>query len=132
MISMSPKLKSSTPSTKILVENNLNIKWQDKHEKIRRSINVIQSFIDGARINKKDFQLKFVVSSEDDVREIKEDWLEYLTGWSPLDILLMPEGINEEQLKINNKIVARLSVKYGFRFCPRLHIDIFGGAKKGV
>lgn len=132
MISMSPKLKSSTPSAKILVDNNLNIKWQDKHEKIRRNINVIQKFIEGAKINNKDFQLKFVVSCEEDVKEIIEDWLDYLTGWSALDILLMPEGVTEEQLKVNNKIVAKLATQYGFRFCPRLHVDIFGGAKKGV
>lgn len=132
LISMSPKLKSSTPNSKSCFENNLNIKWIDKHNKLRKNLSVIQSFIDGAIENNKLFQLKFVVSNEEDVLEIKDEWLSKLKNFSNTDILLMPEGINEEQLKINNKIVARLSVKYGFRFCPRLHIDIFGGAKKGV
>ena len=132
LISMSPKLKSSTPNSRTCFENNLNVKWIEKHDKLRKNLNVIQSFIDGSIENNKLFQLKFVVSNEEDVLEIKDEWLSKLKNFSNTDILLMPEGINEEQLKINNKIVARLSVKYGFRFCPRLHIDIFGGAKKGV
>lgn len=132
MISMSPKLKSSIPTTEILLKQNLNIKWQDKHNKSRKNLFVIQSFINGAKENKKEFQLKFVISNEHDIFEIENEWLNNLTGWEKEDILLMPEGLSEKQLKVNNKSVSMLSVKYGYRFCPRLHIDIFGGAKKGV
>lgn len=140
MISMSPKLKSSVPSSKILVDNNLNIKWQDRHEKLRKKLDVVQKFIDKAIIKNNNqynttdsgFQLKFVVSCEEDVKEIVDEWLSKLNGIESLDVLLMPEGVTEEQLKVNNKIVAKLATQYGFRFCPRLHVDIFGGAKKGV
>jgi 7-carboxy-7-deazaguanine synthase len=132
LISMSPKLKSSVPTSKGCFENKLNVKWIEKHDKSRRNIKVIQSFIDGAHANNNFFQLKFVVSNEEDILEIKNEWLQYLSNYTNLDIMLMPEGMTEEQLKLNNKIVAKLATQYGFRFCPRLHVDIFGGAKKGV
>lgn len=128
LFSISPKLLSSTPSEKKLEDLNINKIWSKKHESIRKNLEVLQNYIDYSY----NYQLKFVVSNEQDIIEINEEYLKHLKGYSKLNILLMPEGINEEQLKINNKIVSKLSVKYGYRFCPRLHIDIFGGAKKGV
>ena len=55
LISMSPKLKSSTPNSRTCFENNLNVKWIEKHDKLRKNLNVIQSFIDSSIENNKLF-----------------------------------------------------------------------------
>lgn len=131
LVSMSPKLSSSNPTKEVLEENGQSINWVEKHEKLRKRLDVIQSFITNSKLYSNDFQLKFVVTCEKDIAEIKV-WLSELVGFDNIDILLMPAGTTEEQLCEMNKVVAKLAVKYGYRFSPRLHVDVFGSAKKGV
>src|SRR5436190_5056867 len=83
LASLSPKLSNSTPHTREAG------RFADSHEKNRLNIPVIQEFIDTSP----DFQLKFVVSSEEDLSEI-DHLLQKLRNWRPSDILLMPEGID--------------------------------------
>ena len=59
--SLSPKLSGSVPPAP----------HADHHNNTRINIPAIQSFITHARENKKDFQLKFVYSGENDVIEIQ-------------------------------------------------------------
>ena len=54
---------------------------------------MIQQFIDASP----EFQLKFVVAAEGDLGEIDE-LLGQLRGWTPADVLLMPEGIDAATL----------------------------------
>jgi 7-carboxy-7-deazaguanine synthase len=81
---------------------------------------VIQSLIDRSP----DFQLKFVVSGEADLTEI-EDLLGLLRGWRPSDVLLMPEGVTVPAAATRQWLVAAC-VGRGYRYCARLHIDLFG------
>lgn len=91
----------------------------------------VQNFIDISNSDKsKDIQLKFVVCSEDNEKEIQE-FLKSLKGWKPEDVLLMPAGGNQELLAKTSSVVLDMVIRNGWRFCYRLHVALFGG-KKGV
>ena len=115
LASLSPKLSNSTPWER---EDG---RFAQAHEKNRINIPVIQQFIDAAP----DFQLKFVVCGEEDLREI-EDLLAKLRGWQPSDVLLMPEGVDSASLAQRGAWLADLCKQSGYRFCPRLHVELFG------
>ena len=102
----------------------------DHHNKTRINIPAIQSFITYARKNKKDFQLKFVYSGENDVLEIQA-LLKQLDGWVNEDILLMPMGATPEELSLSIPKTLEHCIRNGWRFCDRLHISLFGN-KQGV
>ena len=97
---------------------------------IRINIPAIQSFITHACENKKDFQLKFVYSGENDVIEIQA-LLRQLDGWTNEDILLMPMGATPEELNLSIPKTLEHCIRNGWRFCDRLHISLFGN-KQGV
>jgi len=65
---------------------------------------------------------KFVVSEEEDLKEI----LEIVNNLSiPLHrVYLMPMASNPQELKIRAPEVVRLSLKYGFRYSDRLHLRL--------
>lgn len=67
---------------------------------------------------------KFVVSSDEDWDEIDEWYIK--TGLiSKEDIILMPEGETQAELKRTRERMADLAIKEGMRFCDRLHITIW-------
>jgi len=114
LASISPKLSNSTPSPE------RDPAWAKKHEVTRLQPVVISEWI-----SKYAFQLKFVVSSELDLAEIKH--LLSLLPPVPLhQILLMPEGIDSETLAEKAGWLVEVCKREGFRFCPRLHIELFG------
>ena len=115
LASLSPKLSNSTPRER---EGG---RFADAHEKNRLNIPVIQKFIDTSP----DFQLKFVVCGEEDLNEIQE-LLAKLRNWQPSDVLLMPEGIDAATLAQRGAWLADLCKQTGYRFCPRLHVELFG------
>jgi 7-carboxy-7-deazaguanine synthase len=115
LASMSPKLSNSTP---------LGSEFAAGHEKMRMNLPVIQRFIDASP----DFQLKFVVSAERDLEEIHEI-LRKLQGWEPSDVLLMPEGIDAATLESRAGWIADVCKKTGFRFCQRLHVQLYGNTR---
>lgn len=139
LVSMSPKLSTSTPWQRNLKDTgiNFNLKWAERHERDRINIEAIQQYINscwqGNSIKKrrqyKDFQMKFVVSTIDDIEEIERDFLNLLIGWSPDDICLMPEGVTSEHLMERTGWIAQEALRRGWRFTPRLHIMMFGKAR---
>jgi 7-carboxy-7-deazaguanine synthase len=114
LASLSPKLANSTPSPE------RDPAWNKKHEATRLQPEVIAEWI-----RKYPFQLKFVVSSENDLAEIK-DLLSRLPPVPFHQILLMPEGIDRKTLASRSPWLVEICKREGFRFCPRLHIDLFG------
>lgn len=120
LFSLSPKLASSAPP----------FPHSENHHKLRINIGIIQSFIDHARKNPKDFQLKFVYASDLDIIEI-QSVLSQLQGWKNEDILLMPLGGDAEMMRSNVQKTLEHCVRNGWRYCDRLHISLFG-AKAGV
>ena len=73
--------------------------------------------------------IKFVVSSESDLAEI-DTLLRDLKNWSPSDVQLMPEGTNTETLARRAPWIADICKARGFRYCPRLHIELFGNQRR--
>ena len=120
MASLSPKLANSTP------RNREGGRFAAAHEKNRLNLPVLQQFMDSAP----EFQIKFVVSAEEDLAEI-EQVLGGLKGWKAEDVLLMPEGTEAAVLAERSKWIAEVCKRTGFRLCPRLHVDIWGH-RRGV
>jgi 7-carboxy-7-deazaguanine synthase len=119
LASLSPKLSNSTP------HDREGGRFVELHERQRRRPDVIQSFIDQARDRGGDFQLKFVVADEADLAEI-EGLLREIRGWSPSDVLLMPEGTSVDALQSRSGWLADICKRTGFRYAPRLHVELFG------
>jgi len=114
LASISPKLSNSTPPPE------RDQAWTKKHEATRLQPEVISEWI-----RKYPFQLKFVVSSELDLAEIKH----LLSRLPPVplhQILLMPEGIDVKTLATRSTWLVEICKREGFRFCPRLQIELFG------
>jgi len=120
LASLSPKLSNSTPWER---EGG---RFAEAHEKNRINVPAIQKFIDTSP----DFQLKFVVSTEQDLIEIDE-LLVKLQGWQPSDVLLMPEGIDIQTLQSRADWIGEICKTRGFRYCPRLHVELYGN-KRGT
>jgi 7-carboxy-7-deazaguanine synthase len=114
LASISPKLSNSTPSPE------RDPAWAKKHEATRLQPEVISEWI-----SKYDFQLKFVVSTENDLAEIK-GLLSRLPPVPLNQILLMPEGIDVKTLAARSPWLVDICKREGFRFCPRLQIELFG------
>lgn len=115
LASLSPKLAHSTPSAEKAGA------WSARHERDRWQPEIIRSWLDHC-----DYQLKFVVRTPQDVAEII-DLLEKNTIVVPAHkILLMPEGTDTEALRHAAPQVAEWCKQYGFRYTPRLHIDLYG------
>ena len=72
--------------------------------------------------------LKFVVADSVDVDEVKRAVAEYRSAGIDCPVYLMPLGGRSEEYTLNVKEVAELCMAQGWRFTPRLHIDLFGNA----
>ena len=117
LMSISPKLRNSTPPADAAPE------WSARHEQRRTNIEALQSLLDNAP----DRQLKFVVSGPDDFAEI-DSILARLRSWIPTDVLLMPEGVTSPTLELK-RMVADECVRRGWRYCHRLHIELYGNRR---
>jgi 7-carboxy-7-deazaguanine synthase len=76
-----------------------------------------------------DYQLKFVVEAPSDLEEVRA-----LLGRLQADrsrVILMPEGTDRETLRERGVWLAEICKAEGFRFSPRLHIDLYGN-RRGV
>lgn len=120
LMSLSPKLSSSTAATPGAV----------RPETTRINPEVLQQYIDTARQQGTDFQLKFVCTGEEDIREIRA-LLARLQGWKNTDILLMPVGRTAAELRQSGAATLIHAIRQGWRYCDRLHIALFGD-KAGV
>ncbi len=127
LMSISPKLSNSTPSD---VGGAVGGAWSQRHEQRRINIPALQAMLDrhppsagGGR------QLKFVVAGEHDLAEI-DALLAQLHGWTPADILLMPEGVTTPTSE-RKAWVVQACAERGWRYCHRLHIELFGN-KRGT
>jgi 7-carboxy-7-deazaguanine synthase len=120
LASLSPKLSNSTPTDRD------GGRFARAHDKLRLNVPVLQTFIDASP----DFQLKFVVAAPGDLAEI-QSLLARLRHWHPPAVLLMPEGIDAEVLQSRGAWLVDICKRSGFRYCPRLHIQLFGN-KRGT
>lgn len=71
--------------------------------------------------------MKFVVSAPADCAEI-DALLLRLRNWAPSDILLMPEGVQAPTSEQTAWIVQEC-MNRGWRYCSRLHLQLFGNRR---
>src|SRR5262249_55589302 len=124
LMSVSPKLSNSTP---VSDPRDPSGAWAARHEERRISVAVLQRLLDGSRGPGLDRQLKFVVTEEGLERDLDEI-VALLRGWEPGDVLLMPEGVNSPAREFARD-VASVCVARGWRYCPRLHIELWGNER---
>ncbi len=114
LLSVSPKTANSDPEGR----------WLERHRRLRADVGPLRALINRFP----EIQLKFVVREPGDLPEI----LRLLQDLPPVDsarILLMPEGRNPSEVAHTAPIVAALCLEHGFRYTPRLHLDLFGGRR---
>jgi len=125
LASISPKLASSTPTPDR--DPKGDGEWETEHEQRRLDIDALADLVEAH-----DFQLKFVVTDESDVDEI-EALLKRLRPHTSAtirndDVLLMPEGATRKRLNETREVTAELAMEHGFRYTPRLHVDLWNDA----
>ena len=114
LMSISPKLKNSTPTGS----------WAERHERLR-----IQTGVLAELMARYEYQLKFVIEKREDVEEARG--LAESLGASPARVILMPEGVDRDILRERGLWLAEICKEAGFRFSPRLHVELWGH-RRGV
>jgi 7-carboxy-7-deazaguanine synthase len=118
LMSISPKLSNSTP-----IERDGG-RWAAQHDRLRFQPDILRRLT-----SEYPFQLKFVISSEADLPEI--EMIRETCSAEPSHVILMPEGITREVLHERALWITEICKARGYRFSPRLHVDIWGN-KRGV
>lgn len=128
-ISLSPKLKNSIPVPgSFAKEIGREVTESDKkiHLKNYRNIDSLKNWINYFNDG---YQLKFVVSDEEELQEI-EDLIDEI-GADRSKVYLMPEGATRDQLEGRRKWVYETCLRLGYNYTDRLHILVYND-KKGV
>lgn len=118
LMSISPKLANSTPHTRD------GGRWADQHERLRYQPEILRRLI-----QLYPYQLKFVITDPDDLRQVNtivED-----VGASRSRVVLMAEGTDAATLAERGRWLAEIAKSEGYRITPRLHIDLWGN-RRGV
>jgi len=118
LMSISPKLANSTPHARD------GGRWAAQHERLRYNPDVLRKLT-------RDFpyQLKFVVSAPGDLGEIERIVAEL--GAATENVILMPEGVDPQTLRQRSEWIVEVCKQHGWRFSPRLHVDIWGN-RRGI
>ena len=114
LLSLSPKTAGSDPHGR----------WRLRHRRVRSSLAPMRRLLERFT----EVQLKFVVESPDDIQDV-HDTLDRLPPVEPWRVQLMPEGTTASEVASKARMVAALCAEHGFRYTPRLHLDLFGGGR---
>ncbi|MEO1007766.1 MAG: 7-carboxy-7-deazaguanine synthase QueE [Planctomycetota bacterium] len=117
LMSISPKLANSTPAGD---PRDPGGRWARRHEATRLRPAVLRSLLG----EYSEHQVKFVVTSGDDLAEIDE-FVSGLRGLDPADVLLMPEGVTIPDADRVAWVVDACLAR-GWRYAHRLHVELFG------
>lgn len=116
LMSISPKLANSTPHER---EGG---RWAAQHDRLRYQPDVLRKLM-----AEYPYQLKFVVSTPEDLEEI-ETMLEALEA-DRTRVVLMAEGTNPDVIKQRATWLVEICKRDRFRYSPRLHIDLWGNER---
>ena len=114
LMSISPKLSNSTPTGSFAAQ----------HERLR-----IQPAMLRDLMTRYEYQLKFVIAKPEDVEELRA--LVATLSADPQRVVLMPEGTDRDVLRERSVWLAEVAKTEGFRFTPRLHVELWGN-QRGV
>jgi 7-carboxy-7-deazaguanine synthase len=112
LMSISPKLANSTPEGRFAAQ----------HERLRHQPEILKRLM--ARYP---YQLKFVITQPEDLSEVRAIVEE--TGAGKDRVVLMPEGIDPAVLADRGRWLVEICKREGFRFSPRLHVDLWGNRR---
>lgn len=118
LMSISPKLANSTPLER---EGG---RWAAQHERLRYQPAVLSQLM-----REYPYQLKFVIAAPGDLEELSRIVEELQADRDR--VILMPEGIKREVMQERGLWLAEICKREGYRFSPRLHIDLWGD-RRGV
>ena len=114
LLSLSPKTANSDPLDA----------HGDRHRALRcdlsSTVRLLQRF--------PEHQLKFVIEGAGDLPEIHAV-LDRLGRIDSARVLLMAQGRTAAEVAARAPEVAALCLEHGFRYTPRLHLDLFGGGR---
>ena len=114
LMSISPKLSNSTPQGP----------WKEQHNRLRINREVLLQLM-----SRYEYQLKFVIENPRDLEEVRP-----LIASLEADrarVILMPEGTDRDVLRERGVWLAEICKSEGYRFSPRLHVDLYGN-RRGV
>ncbi|MCP4612239.1 MAG: 7-carboxy-7-deazaguanine synthase QueE [Planctomycetes bacterium] len=114
LMSISPKLSNSAAD---------DAKASAVHKDSRLDIAVLQELIDNY-----EYQLKFVVDSQDDLPEIQQT-IEKMGCVNPEKIMLMPQAATIDEFFAKSPMVAEMCKLTGFTFCQRLQVLLWNNQK---
>lgn len=115
LMSISPKLSNSTPRDDA---------WAERHERTRIQPGELTKLME-----RYPYQLKFVIEKPGDVDEARA--LTVALEADPACVILMPEGTDPTLLRERGVWLAEICKLEGFRFSPRLHVELWGN-RRGV
>jgi 7-carboxy-7-deazaguanine synthase len=114
LMSVSPKFASSAPDAKS------HARWHRRHERERHRPDVIQRLV-----AEFEYQIKFVIDTGDDLDAVRT----YLAEFPEINrerVLLMPQGVDHDQLEARTIWMKPYCETEGLVFCPRKQIEWFG------
>lgn len=114
LMSISPKLSGSRPPSR------LHPRWNRRHEQSRHAPHVVRRLV-----RDYEYQVKFVVDSREDCAEVEQ----YLAEFPEIQrtrTMLMPQGVDAEDLARQGEWLKPYCQQSGLRFCPRRQIEWFG------
>ena len=118
LMSISPKLRNTIP-----LDGDSSV--ISEHSRERSKPEIVQQLI--LRYN---YQLKFVVDSENDLHEVDE-YLTDLHGIVPSRVLLMPQAVDVETMYQKAEWIEPFCIERGYRYCPRMQL-VWYGNKRGT
>ena len=116
LMSISPKMSNSVPRGTLT-------NFAREHDDIRFRPDVVRVLASRYRC-----QLKFVVGSEEDIREIDE-YIAMVPNVAKNHVLLMPMATNAETMHTKGEWIKVLCEDRGYSYCPRMHLEWYGGAR---
>lgn len=132
LISLSPKFANSTPipgTEKPWGGGIVTEKEKEQHEKWRTNYTAMNLLINNQVNQGHDWQLKPVISSKEDIEELKK--LQEFLDVPNNKVWLMCEGIEDKQLQKNRQWIMELCIAEGYNYTDRLHVIAYGD-KRGV
>jgi len=114
LLSVSPKTSNSDPTGP----------WRQRHARLRTDLDPLRRLLH----RHPEHQLKFVVQDGDDLSEVLA-LLDAVGGVDRQRVLLMPEGRSAAEVAARSAEIGALCIEHGFRYTPRLQLDLFGGGR---
>lgn len=119
LASVSPKLANSTPG-----EDRISAAWVARHDRDRLQPDVLAAWF-----SLPDYQVKFVVSQPEDLKEIDATLAMVPVEIPAHRIQIMPEGTSVEALRRHRDAWVEICKTRGFRLIHRLHVELFGNTR---